>query len=465
MARRPRVDVSRALFLAVLAATSLGVAYYLGLRAGVERTAAYFFWTDLTRSIGGSVGLVAAEAPTLTGVRPTHFLQASRYEGDGVTVNDPSRDQSDLILISGFFDGNNGLRMMRRNGDVVARWTASHRALMGRRSFMPSAEVPASDWNIDLHGALALPDGSVVFNFEYGGTVKLDRCGAVEWTVDRRTHHSVERAESGGFWIPSRRGASPDGPSPYPPFTTPFAEDTVLHVSHAGEILSEFSVVRLLYDNGLEPLLTVNSGFTPDRTGPTRELVHLNKVDELPTALAADFPMFTAGDLVLSIRQMNMLLVVDPEGRRVKWWKVGPWRRQHDPGFMPGGRLVLFNNNLYASALAGPDRKTPLTAPRVSEILAVDPSTGLVDTLYGGTPGEALLSATRGKVDVTVAGGLLVTEADGGRVFETDADRRVVWEYVARYDDGSVAEVGEARVYPEQYFTFDTADWSCPAER
>ena len=55
---------------------------------------------------------------------------------------------------------------------------------------------------------------------------------------------------------------------------------------------------------------------------------------------------------------------------------------------------------------------------------------------------------------------ILITEFEGGRVIEIDADRRKVWEYVNRHDDRRVAEVTEARLYPSGAFT--VADWSCP---
>ncbi len=457
-----RIDLSRLLFLAISTIVVVGGAYVLGMSAGAAKSATYYLWTDLRDDITQSFSLLVTEAPTLTGTRPTHFLQESRYDGDGVTVNKPSNDQADLILLEGFFDQGNELRLIHRNGDVVARWPVSFHQLIRRvrsPAIVPEASSPATDWNIDLHGALALPDGSVVFNFEYGGTVKLDRCNQTDWTLLRRTHHSVEPAEDGGFWIPGRRDVVA-APSPYPPFRPPFQEDTVLHVSDDGEVLSEFSVVKLLYDNGLEPVLTATGeSFLPAMQWD-HEVLHLNKVAELSPELAPDFPMFEAGDLVLSIRTLNLVLVADKTGSRVKWWQIGPWRRQHDPEFAPGGRLIMFNNNLYSDVFVGTDRKTPADTPRVSQVLRVDPKTGATDVAYGG-PGQELLSATRGKVALTPSGGLFVTEADGGRVFETDANGEIVWEYVNKYDDENVAEIGEARLYPADYFTFDTGAWPC----
>src|SRR5262245_18004033 len=100
----------------------------------------------------------------------------------------------------------------------------------------PKGFAPATDWNIDTHGVVALPDGSMVFNFEWGGLVKLDRCGHLQWSVHRQTHHSVERAEGGGFWVPGRRLVTKG--NPFPPYDPPFQEDTILRVSDEGRILA-----------------------------------------------------------------------------------------------------------------------------------------------------------------------------------------------------------------------------------
>ena len=70
------------------------------------------------------------------------------------------------------------------------------------------------------------------------------------------THHSVERAESGGFWVPGRRYYAEGSESPFPPFQTSFYEDTILRISDDGEVMAEISVPQIFYDNGLEPILT-----------------------------------------------------------------------------------------------------------------------------------------------------------------------------------------------------------------
>jgi len=55
----------------------------------------------------------------------------------------------------------------------------------------------------------------------------------------------------------------------------------------------------------------------------------------------------------------------------------------------------------------------------------------------------------------------LITESEGGRVFEVDPEGRIVWEFINRYDSDEVAEITEARIYPESYFTFNVDEWPC----
>ena len=452
-----RFDLSKVLFYGVVGVVAFGLVFGYGLYAGAKRTPVFLATFGAAKSIADSLVLVMTETPTLTGVRPTHFLQPARHVGEGVVVNEVAGGEDELILLSGFFEDSNELRLIRRDGSIVRRWPVRFSELFPDTSHLEI--LPATDWNIETHGALAMPDGSVVFNFEYGGLVKLDRCGEVAWTLRRQTHHSVERAEGGGFWVPGRRYHPAGSPSPFPPFTTPYYEDTVLKVSDAGEVLSEISVPRLLYENGLETLLTANGEPLWVDNVWDNEIVHLNKIGELTSDIAPDFPDFAAGDLALSLRTYNMTLVFDPDSRKIKWRRIGPWRRQHDPEFKAGGTIVLFNNNLYVDVFRDNRFHSDLDIPPVSNVIEVDPATDETRVIYGERRGQELVSVVRGKLELTPRGGLLITEYEAGRVLETDAGGRTIWSYVNRYSADEVAEITEARLYDKSYF--DVADWSC----
>ncbi len=391
-----------------------------------------------------------------------NFLQPSRKPGQGVTVNTRPGDGK-MILMSGFFDGANGLRLIARDGTEVARWSASFSADFPNPDHLPIA--PSSDHNVDLHGVVINPDGSVVFNYEYGGTVKRDKCGNLEWALAYPTHHSVEFAEAGGYWILGSSFLDLQDSDAFPPFTfdnqrNRLRNDEILRVSEDGKITRRISLPGVLYDNGLEPLLTAGGfWFSPNLNADRVELVHSNKVGELSSELADAFPNFAAGDLIVSLRNYNLLFVIDPNTNRIKWHQTGPWVRQHDPEFNSDGTISVFNNNAYAT-MHGRLSRTDLSVPWQTTILSLVPRTGDTSVLYGGREGQQLLSVLRGKHDPVPGGGLFITEFEAGRAFEVDADGQIVWEYINRYDDKNVLEISEARLLPPEYF--DVEGWSCP---
>lgn len=452
-------NISKLAFISSVAILLCGLTFGIGLYSGVKRNAIY----DLFRSIWSDVALVYGELGDIaSAVEPIHFLQPSRQPGTGVTVNDRGND-GNLVLLSGFFGGGNEIRLLRRDGSLVARWPVSFSAHFPDVSYLKAP--PLTDRNVDIHGVLIQPDGSVVFNFEYSGTVKLSRCGETVWTLAHSTHHSIEFAEGGGYWVPGRRYVSGAGTEDFPPFTRmntdqAIDDQLILRVTEDGVIAEQISVARILYDNGLEPVMTASGNSFKSNGNWDRELVHLNKIGELPSSLADAFQGFEAGDLVLSLRQYNLVLVVDPDDWRVKWHQTGPWRRQHDPEFNPNGTITVFNNNTYRLELGEGGRSNPAT-PRVSNIMRVDPATGRTEVVYGERAGQEFQSVIRGKLDLTPEGGLLITEFEAGRVFEVDGQGRIVWEYINRYDAEQVLEMTEARLYATSYFTVE--DWSCPS--
>ena len=57
---------------------------------------------------------------------------------------------------------------------------------------------------------------------------------------------------------------------------------------------------------------------------------------------------------------------------------------------------------------------------------------------------------------------ILVSEAEGGRVFEITPAGKMVWSFVNRYDEDQVAVIEQATRYPAEYAAF-TAE-ACPAD-
>ena len=97
--------------------------------------------------------------------------------------------------------------------------------------------------------------------------------------------------------------------------------------------------------------------------------LHQNDVDVLPKRLAHLFPQFKAGDLLLSFRSINLLVVIDPATLKIKWFHSGEFSRQHDPDWGEQGEIILYDNRSHSSS---------------SRIIAIDPKTKKIRVLIDG---------------------------------------------------------------------------------
>jgi hypothetical protein len=282
-------------------------------------------------------------------------------------------------------------------------------------------QYQARDLAIAWHGTHLFPNGDVLFNFQdnnfpFGsGLVKIDKDSRIVWKLPRNTHHDVAVEPDGTIWVPAQH-YRPEGLPGFPHLTPWFYEDTVLKVSPEGEVQDEVSVLKAFErDQGL---LTIT--YKKDLTVEGEDPLHLNSAEPLPAAWADRFPGLEAGDLLVSLRNVNALAVIDPDTDRVKRIWIGPFVRQHDADFMANGHLMVYDNLGGDPACGG------------SRILELDPADMSIVWQYDGCGHGGLASETRGMQDVLPNGNLLTIDPHRGRVLEVtrDAEPALVWEYV-----------------------------------
>ena len=150
-------------------------------------------------------------------------------------------------------------------------------------------------------------------------------------------------------------------------------------------------------------------------------------------------------------------MVVDPETLHIKWMQIGPWLRQHNPIFHGDGTITVFNNNAFLVELDGV--KLPLDSTVKSNIVRYDFTMNKDKVAYGALPDQHFATVVRGRHEASPNGGFIISEFEGGRVFEVDEDGALVWEYVNGFDEDNVAEITGAAIYPRHYFT--DVDWAC----
>jgi hypothetical protein len=378
------------------------------------------------------------------GIAPTRFLVPAEGQEKGVVVHVRGAAQPGLTLISGVSeDGLVGLQLIDLEGTVRHRWPASFSSIWPDPQHVQGRRLPNNDWDTEIHGAALLPDGDVVFNFDRYGLQRLDRCGDLVWKLPYMTHHAVFVSDDGHLWVPGTRYHA-EPVSSLPGMAPPFEEDTFLEIKPDGKVLREVSLLELFYANELEALLFANGQATID-LGSHGDLLHLNDIEILSKSDAAAFPLFEAGDIMLSLRNLNLVMVIDPATEAVRWTQTGPWIRQHDPDFLPDGRIMVFDNRRDESGrqvFGG------------SRILAIDPGTREIQTLYEGSEEAPFFSNVKGKQQLLANGDVLITEAEGGRAFEVTPDGRIVWSYISRFDDDHISKISDAERYSENYANF-----------
>lgn len=429
--------------------SGIAIIFVVGVAVGAYQLFPYSYM----KAVLNDVEAVIADRKRIVSNRPVGFLADARYEGENTTVYEESLVAPGLTLLSGFFGELPGLRLIQHDGTVVREWPVSFKSLFPDPSFIvPESFIPATDWNAAVHGMHLNPDGSVVFNVDGRGLVKMDHCGNTVWTLPRMTHHSIDQGDDGSFWIPSRYWLQENPETAF--IKNPHYNDTILKVSADGEVLLEKSVLKIIIDSGLYALLVGNGRFEVDIE--VDDVLHVNDIEELNAKDAAAFPHLSAGDLLLSMRHLNMLLIIDPSTWKVKWHRTGRWLRQHDADFLPDGTISLLNNNS--------DDTKKGTILGGSEVVLIHPFNPEVPdkVVFGPEQDADFFTNTQGKHQVLSNGNTIVNEYYGGRAFEYDQNGTIVWQYINRYDEESVAKVSGALRYPFDYFSIQ--DWSCPAK-
>ncbi len=350
------------------------------------------------------------------------------YDRKGARTLKPDEVQPGLTFVTASWyqsgEWKNGLRLIDREGHVVHKWSIDPEGLFsGENTYMRDPT------RTDIHGAHLLSNGGVVFNFTYVGTVRLNSCGEIVWALSNGGHHSVSRSHDGTFWISAvsteKKTRSERFPNGFPGLDRPVWVDQLVNVSPDGEVLSKISVLDLLYENDLARFILKNGRGMPDVT-------HLNDVEALPPSLADEYPLFEAGDLVVSLHHIDLVFVVDPDTRNVKWYTDEPFMGQHDPDFLGEGWVGIFDNNndgKGGSVLGG------------SRVVGVQPHTDSSKIIFSPDSLDRFYTPVRGKWQMLKNGNMLLTESEAGRVAEVDHNGLLVWEWIHPGHNATVPSV------------------------
>lgn len=323
-----------------------------------------------------------------------------------------------------FKDSLHGAIVLDADGQLVHVWH------LGQED-VPWPHEP--DRSVSPHGFDITPDGDIVVGFDGATSIaSYNWCGEQRWRIRGGFHHSADIGDDGALWS----WGNVDSDNKWGLFLVKIDMAT-------GEVLDHFHIRDLIEANPDVDILGIRQFDNAKGSTWLRDRWHANDIDPLPAALAGHYPLFEAGDLLTSFRSLDLVAVFDPDTRKVKWWRQGLTRRQHDPDWNAAGTITVFNNNMHRG---------------LSNIIEIDPVSFAHHKALPGEPYD-FYTWQRGKHQATPGGGFLVTSTQQGRVFETNADGEIVFEFVNDYrEDGKRLVLSEAFFLPEDFFVDDLPD-------
>lgn len=143
------------------------------------------------------------------------------------------------------------------------------------------------------------------------------------------------------------------------------------------------------------------------------------------------------GDALLSVRQMNAVVVIDPvDGTLRFWWGPGELQHQHHATLQADDRVLVFDNG---------------RSRRWSRVLELDPATQAITWRYGEAEGQRFFSAKRGASQRLANGNVLITDSESGRAFEVTRKGEIVFEFANPhiFEDKRAAIYRMTRIPPQ----------------
>lgn len=419
------MDWSRIAFLTSLGLVVIGGSFGYGVIASRGDLQPI----PIMRSAYKAVREVVAPADRMLGIKEP------RHE-DAIAMLLPDAAAPGLVVVAADVAvRETAVRVMDREGRTLHEWRPLWREVWPEGE----GEFPMRPRKgMYLHGVAVLPDGSLVANFEHQSTFRMDPCGKILWKLDNLGHHSVHVADNGTIWVAAET-YFPDGPTGYPLHAAPLNSWTLQNISPDGEILRTIPVIDILLQNGLEGLLYMS---TVENTEPSvsGDTLHLNDVETFPADLASD--IFEPGDIMMSLRNIHAVIVVDSETLDVKFLSLGKVMRQHDPDFMAGDRISVFDNRTFT--------RSPIVGPAHSRIVELDTRDGSAEAIIDSSnASEPFFSEIWGMHQRLGNGNVLVVPTAEGRVLEFTPDGRLVWRYDNRLAPDLNMRIYMAGVLPE----------------
>nr|CRH05126.1 Exported protein of unknown function [Candidatus Magnetococcus massalia] len=259
------------------------------------------------------------------------------------------------------------------------------------------------------------------------GFARFDKDGNLLWKQEGYNHHWFSRDEAGQIYVPAMR--IEEAPYQLPGFQAKLScekkkimLDQIQVLSPEGKLLKTIDLAEVLLNSDYVGLI-----------GSECDPLHLNDVRVLTQDMAKYFPMFKAGDLLISMAHNQSVAVIDPEAMKVRWISSGRVMYQHSPRFSRDGTIWVFDNQGGPKKWGG------------SRVVRMDPGSGEMTTLFpkSDTPEDLLFrTSVAGQINLSAdEQRMLVALYQRAKIYELDTrSGKVLWSYHKKHDVSAYLE-------------------------
>ena len=328
-----------------------------------------------------------------------------------------------------FFNAPDGIaRMVDASGQIVNQWGTPESQLgIAKPIFDPGGHILA------MTGFVAVPHyprprATRLVQFDASGRVFFEfDVPVVSVGTLAGIHHDMERLENGNTLILCSTLVDIPAISP-----KTLVDDCIVEQTFSGDVVWEWYTHQHFDQFGFSDEAKAQIA---DAAG---DWAHANSLSVIPPNDIPD-PAFTPGNIMVSYRQLNTIIVIDRATGAIVW-KLGPADSitigQHDAhvihqGLQGAGRVLAFDNGLSAGY--------PLTSRAFSRVVEIDPISKTVVWVYtaahSGLPFWSFFSPIISGAQRLPNGNTLITEGTKGRLFEVMPNGPIAWEYISPFYD------------------------------
>ncbi|HTU89307.1 MAG TPA: arylsulfotransferase family protein, partial [Gemmataceae bacterium] len=224
--------------------------------------------------------------------------------------------------------------LVNMRGETVHQWYVPFNTVWPN---LPRTGVPIQESAVYFNDGRLYPNGDLLVLVEGPvkpgnpsngyGLVKLDKDSRVLWKYTADCHHAFDVGEDGTIYTLSYKFFVNDLPAGMEYIPTPCVVDCLDVISSDGKPVKRIPIVEAIKDSPYAPLFSalekpqlfddLTPADSPMRAAQEamrrRDVLHTNAVKVLSRTLAPKFPLFKAGQLLISPRHLDVIAVLDPD--------------------------------------------------------------------------------------------------------------------------------------------------------